>query len=80
MGVSQKRPGSWNIKRLQVIKKNQISQGFVVVVVVFCFLWLYLKHIEVPRLGVELEQQLLAYATATAMPDQSCVCDIHHSS
>ena len=31
---------------------------------------------EVPRLGVILELQLLAYAAAT--PDPSCVCD--HSS
>ena len=35
---------------------------------------------EVPRLGVELELQLPAYAIATAMPDLSCVCDLHHSS
>ena len=35
---------------------------------------------EVPRLGVELELQLLAYATATAMPNPSFVCDLHHSS
>ena len=35
---------------------------------------------EVPRLEVELELQLLAYVTATAMPDLSWVCDLHHSS
>ena len=35
---------------------------------------------EVPRLRVELELKLLAYATATAMPDLSHVCDLHHSS
>ena len=35
---------------------------------------------EVPRPGVELELQLLAYATATAMPDLRSVCDLHHSS
>ena len=35
---------------------------------------------EVPGLGVELELQLPAYATATAMPDPSLVCDLHHSS
>ena len=35
---------------------------------------------EVPRLGVESELQLLAYATATAMPDASCVFNLHHSS
>ena len=35
---------------------------------------------EVPRLGVELELQLPAYATDTAMPDLSCICYLHHSS
>ena len=35
---------------------------------------------EVPRLGVQLELQLLAYATATAIPDPSCICDLHHGS
>ena len=34
----------------------------------------------VPRLGVELELQLLAYTTATAMLDPSHVCDLYHSS
>ena len=35
---------------------------------------------EVSRLGVESELQLQAYTTATAMPDPSHVCDLHHSS
>ena len=34
---------------------------------------------EVPRLGVQLELSLLAYTAATATPDSSCVCDLHHS-
>ena len=37
-------------------------------------------HLEVPRLGVESELQLLAYATARAISDLSHVCDLHHSS
>ena len=44
------------------------------------FLWPYLQHVEVPRLGVEWELQLLAYTTATAMQDPDCICDLHHSS
>ena len=32
-----------------------------------------------PGLGVKLELQLLAYATATAMPDPNHICDLHHS-
>ena len=35
---------------------------------------------EVPRLGVKLELQLPAYTTATATPEPSCACDLHHSS
>ena len=35
---------------------------------------------DIPRLGVELELQLLAYATATATRDPSYICDLHHSS
>ena len=37
-------------------------------------------HMEVPRLGVELELQLLAYTTATAAPDLSQICNLHYSS
>ena len=46
--------------------------------VCFVFLGLHLKHMEVSRLGVELELPLLAYATATS--DPSHVCNLHHSS
>ena len=36
-------------------------------------------HMEIPRLGIKLELQLLAYVTATATWDLSCVCNLHHS-
>ena len=35
---------------------------------------------EVPKLGVQLELQLLAYTTATATSDLSLVCDLYNSS
>ena len=35
---------------------------------------------EVSRLGVESEVQLIAYATDTAVQDLSCICNLHHSS
>ena len=35
---------------------------------------------EVPRLGVESELQLLAYAIAIAMQGPSHVCTLHHIS
>ena len=53
----------------------KISQTFF-----FFFLGWHLWHMEVPRLGVWSELQLLACTTATAMPDLSHVCDLQHSS
>ena len=46
----------------------------------FVFLGPHLWHIEVPRLRAKSELQLLAHTTATAMPDPSHVCHLHHSS
>ena len=48
----------------------------------FAFLRLNLQHMEVPRLGVEWELQLLAYitATATATWDLSLIYNLPHSS
>ena len=53
---------------------------FYLFILSFVFLGLYSQHMEGPRLGFDLELQLLAYTTATAMPDPSCVCDVHHGS
>ena len=53
-------------------------QGFCLVL--FWFLELHLLHMDVPRLEVESELQLLAYTTATAMQDPSHVYNLHHSS
>lgn len=44
----------------------------------FFFLGLNLQHMEVPKLGVQSELQLPA--TAIAMQDSSCTCDLYHSS
>ena len=44
------------------------------------FLGPNLQHMEVPRLGVDLELQLLAYTTATATWDLSGVCNLYRSS
>ena len=46
----------------------------------FFFLGPLLWYMEGSRLGDEPELQLLASATATAMWDPSCICDLHHSS
>ena len=45
----------------------------------FFFLGPHSQHMEVHRLGVQLELQLPAYTTAAAKPDPSHVCDLHHS-
>ena len=46
----------------------------------FCFLGPNPWHMAVPRLGVESELQLPAYATVTTTRDLSRVCDLYHSS
>ena len=46
--------------------------------VLFAILGQHLWHIEVPRLGVESELQLLAYTAA--MQDLSRVCNLYYSS
>ena len=46
----------------------------------FVFLGSHTWHTEVPRLEAELELQLLAYNTATAMGDLNGIWDLHHSS
>ena len=46
----------------------------------FFFKGLHLRHMEVPRLGVELEPQLPAYTTTIATWDPSCGCNLHRSS
>ena len=35
---------------------------------------------DIPRLRVESELQLSAYATATATQDLNCICNLRHSS
>ena len=51
-----------------------------IIIIIFASLGLHLWHMEVPRLGVQSELELLAYTTATATPDPSYIFDLHHSS
>ena len=53
---------------------------FIFLLFFFVFLGPHMRHMDVPRLGVESELQLPAYTRATAMPDSSLVFDLHHSS
>ena len=45
-----------------------------------CVLGPHPCHMEVPRLGVELELHLQTYSTATIMQDLSCTCTLYQSS
>ena len=65
-------------QKFLIFMKLNVSGFFV-----FCFLSFLLflgllpRHMEVPRLGVELELQPPAYARAIATRDLSCVCNLH---
>ena len=82
-GTRLKQPPQWlPVSTLNAWISCSISQFY------FFFFWslssVFLGphplHMEVPRLGVQLELQLPAYTTAPATPDPSRVCDLHHSS
>ena len=45
----------------------------------FSFLRWHLWHMEFPGLGVESKLQLYVGYGATAIPDPSCLCNLHHS-
>ena len=62
------------------LSHNRNSYSNKILFYFFVFLRLHPWHMEVPRLGVKLELQLLAYTAATATWDPSRVCDLHHSS
>ena len=49
-------------------RRNASTKGHSKIVhkLFFCFLGPQQQHVEIPRLGVQLELQLLAYTTATA--------------
>ena len=40
---------------------------------------MHLWHMDVPRLGVQSELQLPAFATPQQLWDPSLICDLHHS-
>ena len=51
--------------------------GLFIYLFIYLFLGPHLQQMEVPRLEVELELQLLAYTTATVTWDLSCLCDFY---
>ena len=65
-------------------EEEEVIFGFLLNILLFIslfvFLGLHLWHMEGSRLGVKWKLQLLASASAIATPDQSHICDLHHSS
>ena len=69
----------WSLAVCGCVRKCYLGKGFFFLFLIF-FLGLHLRHVEVPSLGVKSELQLPAYATATAKPDLSLICNLHNSS
>ena len=74
---------TWNISIRKLVVATFIS--YFIYLFIFAFLKIKLGgphpwHVEVPRLDVELELQLLVYVTATGTQDPNHVCDLHRSS
>ena len=63
-----------------IIKISKIKDKEGIFFFFFFFFGPYLWHVEVPRLWVKLEVQLLVYTRATTLQDLSRVCNLHHSS
>ena len=84
---SKRKSGLFKAKQL-VIGESEFNHKFACLMVLklfpffflFFFLGPHVKHMEVPRLGVKSQLQLPAYATAKAMPDPSCIWNLHCSS
>ena len=76
----------YTMEYYSAIKRNKIPAFYFLFFIFLFFLsFRYFfgplpRHMEVPRLGVELELQPLAYARATTTLDLSRVCNLHHSS
>ena len=62
-------------KPKQHMSSTQTPQVFVYLFVLGLPLW----HMEVPSL-MQVKSELQLLATATAMPDLSHICNLHHSS
>ena len=67
--------GGWSDQLPKVIARERL-----LFFIYLFFLGLHPQHIDVPRLGVEAEVQLPAYATVTATSDPSPIfVDLHRS-
>ena len=65
---------------MYISRESLLKLSLLIFFFFFGFLGPHPRHMEVPRLGVQSELELLAYTTATATWDPSHVCNLHHSS
>ena len=63
----------------QTVLQMSIPSSIDIYIYIFFFLGPHPRHMEIPRLGVKLELQLLVCVIATAVRDPSHICDLHHS-
>ena len=80
LNLSSEKIGNYSLTlfhfmSLDVMSCHVISFHFIS----FLFLQRHMQHMEVPGLGVELERQPKAYATAKATLDPSRICKLHCS-
>ena len=61
------------------LKRKTFNDLLLIFFLSFVFLGLHPRHMEIPRLGVESELQLLVHTTASTMQDSSVLCDLYHS-
>ena len=79
--LSKKVKKEYSQQKLNETFTNKDTLFFIFIFLSFCLFQGHSpRHMEVPRLGVKLELQPLAYARATAMWDPGHVCNLHHSS
>jgi len=71
---------SWVVTRSGMAGASGVWSLISVIYLFIYFLGLHPWHREIPRLGVKLELQLLAYTIATARLDLSHICDLDDSS
>ena len=66
--------------RIPYVVRSLVHKWLSSLLFIYLFIFFFLRHMEVPGLGVESKLQLPSHATATAMRDLSRICDLHHSS